>query len=54
MVKGFDVTVEHKVGGIILLSAIVNGYLFRRRYIGYTVKEVRKLFNTTLREEIGI
>lgn len=43
-VKRSDITVtRHSVDGF-TLSAIVDGYLFKRRYIGYTLAESKNRF----------
>jgi hypothetical protein len=44
-----QITVEKTINGILVLSAMVNGYLVRRKYIGYTRKEARAMF----RDEVG-
>ncbi len=36
--------VEHTFNGMIAISDIVDGYLVRRCYMGYTVKEAKRLF----------
>lgn len=43
-IKRSDITVtRHSVDGF-TLSAIVDGYLFKRRYIGYTLAEAKTRF----------
>lgn len=43
-IKHSDITVcRHRTDGF-TLSAIVDGYLFHRRYLYYTLKEARALF----------
>ena len=37
-------TIERNPNGSLVLSDIVNGYLFTRVYYGYTKKEARALF----------
>jgi hypothetical protein len=43
------ITVEKTINGILVLSAMVNGHLVRRKYIGYTRKEAWSMF----RDEVG-
>lgn len=50
-IKRSDITVtRHNVNGF-TLSAIVDGYLFKRRYIGYTLAEAKTRF---LEEAAGV
>jgi hypothetical protein len=44
-----QITVERTVNGILVLSAMIGGYLVRRKYIGYTVKEARREFRAECR-----
>ena len=42
------ITVE-KINGYLVLSAIVGGYLVRRKYMYYTVKEARAEFRADVK-----
>lgn len=42
--KRSDITVTRHIADGFTLSAIVNGYLFQRRYIGYTLTEAKTRF----------
>lgn len=39
-----------KHSGMIVISDIINGYLFKRKYIGYTKKKAIKQFNQDKKE----
>jgi len=39
-----DITIERSPSGLIIASAMVDGYLVRKRYSGYTTREARQMF----------
>ena len=46
-----QISIEKTVNGILVLSCVINGYLVRRKFIGYTRKEARRIF---LSEILGL
>jgi len=45
------ITVERAGNGYLVLSAMVNGYMVRRKYLYYTVKEARAEFLADVQAE---
>lgn len=43
-IKRSDISVTRHMADGFTLSAIVDGYLFHRRYIGYTLREAKTRF----------
>lgn len=48
-----DITIERAPSGWIIASAMVDGYLVRREYSGYTIREARRMFHRSVNEREG-